>query len=81
MQITVHFFARARDLTGTAICSLEMAEASTVAGLRAILTEHFPALAPLLARSALAVDEAFADNEQKLHNGAVVAVIPPVSGG
>lgn len=79
--ITVHLFARARELAGTGTLNLELPEGSTVQTLRMVLAERLPSLAPLLQRSALAVNETFANNEQKLGNGAVVAVIPPVSGG
>lgn len=81
MLITVRFFARARDLACRETLVLDLPEGSTVGTLRSALAEQFPALAPLLERSALAVDEAFANNEQKLRNGADVAVLPPVSGG
>ena len=81
MQITVRFFARARECAGREQLVLDLPEGSTVGTLRTILAAQFPALAPLLARSALAVDESFTNNEQKLRNGADVAVLPPVSGG
>jgi molybdopterin converting factor subunit 1 len=81
MQLTILFFARARELAGTGTLTLELPEGSTVQVLRSLLAARLPALAPLLERSALAVNEAFANNEQKLGNSAVVAVIPPVSGG
>ena len=54
---------------------------STVGDLRRALAERFPALAGLLARSALAVDNEYADDALTLSHPAEAAVLPPVSGG
>ena len=81
MQVTVLFFAAARELAGVGKEELELPEGSTVGALRRRLGELHPRLAPLLARSALAVGEQFAEDEEKLTDGATVAALPPVSGG
>ena len=81
MTLTVHLFARARDLAGAASVSVDLPPGATVAALRAALAARHPALAPLLARSAVAVDHDFADDDHALTPAAEVAVIPPVSGG
>ena len=76
----VRFFARARDLAG--VESLTLADPpATVGSLRRLLAEKLPALAPLLTKSALAVNSEFADDETPLPADAEVAVLPPVSGG
>ena len=81
MNVVVHFFARARDLAGTAAVTVELPAQATVADLRRVLLERFPNLGTLLARSALAVNNEFADDAFKLSAEAEVALLPPVSGG
>ena len=81
MTIRVHLFARARDLAGTQFVDVELEDAATVGDLRCRLGYDYPALAALLANCAVAVDEEFADDRLSLRHGAVVAVLPPVSGG
>lgn len=54
----------------------------TVADLKAALGRRWPAIAPLLARSAVAVGGSYAADGLVVGAGAAdVAVIPPVSGG
>ena len=81
MIVRVRLFARAKDLAGADVVSLELPQPAAVADLRRRLAAHVPALAPLLARSALAVNEEFARDDQLLGPGAEVALLPPVSGG
>ncbi len=56
-------------------------DGATVATLRRRLAAEFPALAPLLARSAVAIGDAYVTDETPVPAGADVAIIPPVSGG
>ena len=81
MIIHVHLFARARDLARTDRIDTELAEGATVADLRRRLAADYPALAGLLERSAIAVDNDFADDSRVLPANAEVALLPPVSGG
>jgi molybdopterin synthase catalytic subunit len=81
MTITVHLFAAARDLVGRPTASVELPAGATVADLRTGLSNRFPALAPLLARSAVAVNQEYAEDSAMLSPGDELAVIPPVSGG
>ncbi|QDU22952.1 MoaD/ThiS family protein [Urbifossiella limnaea] len=81
MTLTVHLFAAARDLAGAAALPIDLPDRSTVSDLRAALAACVPALAALLARSAVAVDHEFADDTHVLTATAEVAVLPPVSGG
>ena len=68
-------------MAGVASISLTLPDGATVADLRRALLLHHPGLAPLLARSRIAVDREFADDSAVVPDGAEVAVIPPVSGG
>jgi molybdopterin converting factor subunit 1 len=81
MIVRVRLFARAKDLAGTDVVSLDLAPNAVVADLRRRLAEQFPSLAALLQRSALAVNEEFANDDQPLTSDAEVALLPPVSGG
>ncbi|WP_242393726.1 molybdopterin converting factor subunit 1 [Anaeromyxobacter oryzisoli] len=80
MPIHVLYFAGARDAAGTPREALEPVPAS-VADLRRALAERHPALARLLPRCRIAVDEEFADDGAPLRDGAEVALVPPVAGG
>jgi len=81
MTLPVHLFARARELAGAAVVSVELPVGATVADLRRALAAAVPALAGFLERSAVAVNHDFADDGRVLGSGDEVAVIPPVSGG
>ena len=81
MTLTVHLFARARELAGSGTVAVELPPAAAVADVRRALAARFPPLAGLLERSAVAVNHDFADDGQALAPGDEVAVIPPVSGG
>ena len=81
MLVAVKLFARARDLAGAESVSIEMPDQATVADLRNQLGSVYPALKGLLARSALAVNNEFADETTILPANAELALLPPVSGG
>jgi molybdopterin converting factor subunit 1 len=81
MTLTVHLFARARELAGAPYVAVELPAGATVADLRRALADRFPPLAPLLERSAVAVNHDFADDSRPLAPADELAVIPPVSGG
>jgi molybdopterin converting factor subunit 1 len=74
-------FARLRDLAGTAEVALDLAAGATVADLRHALSTRYPRLAPLLERCAVAVDNEIAEPDTPISPDAVVALLPPVSGG
>jgi molybdopterin converting factor subunit 1 len=81
MRITVHLFARARDLAGTPTAVLDLPPPATVASLRRALAATYPRLAPLLEKSVLAVNDALAVDDLPLAADSEVALLPPVSGG
>ncbi|HET8733588.1 MAG TPA: molybdopterin converting factor subunit 1 [Anaeromyxobacteraceae bacterium] len=80
MPVTVLFFAVAREAAGTDAETLASAP-PTVGALRALLAARHPALARVLPRCRLAVNQEFAAEDAAVPDGAEVAVIPPVSGG
>jgi len=81
LTVRVLLFAAARDLAGADTVTVELPAGATVADLRATLSKTFTALAPLLAKSAIAVNQDFAEDSHVLAATDEVAVIPPVSGG
>ncbi len=81
MRIRLLAFASAGDAVGRDAVELELPDGSTVAELRRKLDERFPELAPLWPRLAIAVDGDLTGADAPLHDGAEVALLPPVSGG
>ena len=81
MKVRVRLFGRAKDLVGASSVTLDLPNGATVGQLRRRLAEEQPPLAALLGRSALAVNDEFADEETTLTPDADVALLPPVSGG
>ncbi|MBI2805600.1 MAG: MoaD/ThiS family protein [Planctomycetes bacterium] len=75
----VLLFARARDLVGADWIDIE--SAATVGEVRARLKERYRHLSGLVEKSALAVNNEFADDLTPIPAGAEVALLPPVSGG
>ncbi|WP_242338919.1 MULTISPECIES: molybdopterin converting factor subunit 1 [unclassified Anaeromyxobacter] len=80
MAIQILYFAGAREAAGASRETLERAPAS-VAELRRALEAAHPALARILPRCRIAVDQEFAPDDAPLRDGAEVAIVPPVSGG
>ena len=81
MTCRVRLFARAKDLAGTDVVAVNLSPGATVADLRRQLAADHPALAGLLPRCAVAVEDEFAEDSLPLSAGAEVALLPPVSGG
>jgi molybdopterin synthase sulfur carrier subunit len=78
-EVTLLFFAAARQATGTA---KETADAGTVAeALEGARHRHGEAFAAVLEGCRVWVNGEPADDQTVLHDGDEVAVLPPVSGG
>lgn len=56
-------------------------EVRTIRDLRGWLVARTPSLGKRLDTVRFAIDEAFEDDDAALHEGATVALIPPVAGG
>ena len=78
-MLAIHLFAAAAERVGTS--AVQLPHPPTVAELRLTLAENWPSLADLLPRCAVAVNHEYATDDQPLHPGDEVAIIPPVSGG
>lgn len=81
MRVTVLYFAAARERAGLASEPLELSGLTTVAQALELIFARHPGLEPLRRRLRLAVDQDFAPADQALHEGAELALIPPVAGG
>lgn len=81
MTVIVQLFARAKDLARTERLAVEIRPGATVQDLRREIAVICPALAELLPKSALAVNDEFARDEQGVSDQDRVALLPPVSGG
>ena len=81
MNLEVRLFARARDLAGADTVMVELPPGAAVAQLRERLGSKVPSLQALLLRSAIAVNNDFAEDDHPLAAGDEVALLPPVSGG
>jgi molybdopterin converting factor subunit 1 len=79
--MNVLLFARARDMLGTDRIEIDAPAPATVCELRDRLKQRYPALATLLEKSAIAVNDEFADDATSIPPNAEVALLPPVSGG
>lgn len=82
MHLRVLYFAALRDLTGTHEEDLQLPPSIT--SLRELLTElcsRHVSLAGRLQSVRVARNEAFAELDERLVDGDVVALIPPVAGG
>jgi len=53
----------------------------TVADVRQAVVKGWPATAPLVARSVVAIGDRLADDSEPVPAGAEIAILPPVSGG
>lgn len=88
MKVTVRYFARYRSLVGRSEEELEIPDGITVGELIEILKEKHP----VLEGEVFAEDDDLADVnvsrngryvrfDEVLHDGDIVAIFPPVSGG
>ncbi|ANE48464.1 hypothetical protein SY83_21710 [Paenibacillus swuensis] len=84
MQLRIQLFAGLTEQIGASTIDVSITDRDTEltsAGLMRLLSQKYPQAASLLASSFVAVNQAYADQEQRIHEGDEIAVIPPVSGG
>ncbi|QWG60838.1 molybdopterin converting factor subunit 1 [Bacillus mycoides] len=77
-MIRVLLFANLQEEAGTSELQIEK-ENITVAELKDIVAKEYnvPVSAPIM----IAINEEYANEDDTIHTGDVVALIPPVSGG
>lgn len=81
MKLRVLFFSVLRDLTGHDEIEIECDHVGTVGELLILLFARWPKLAEWDASLLVAVDQDYVKRDATLHNGAEVAIMPPVQGG
>jgi MoaD family protein len=81
MNVRVLFFSVLKDITGAEELAWECAAGATVADLLNQMYEKWPKLGEWDGSVLLAVDQVYVRRNAPLHEGAEVAVMPPVQGG
>lgn len=81
MKVTVLYFATLRDRAGSPRDEVELPNGATVADLKQLLIDLHPELEPGMDTVLASIDKEFAFPEDEIHDGAEVALFPPVSGG
>lgn len=79
--LTVHLFARLRELLGNGSVDVAVPDGTTAGQLRTYLAARWPDAASVLAKSLVAVENDYVADDYVLPLDGVVALIPPVSGG
>lgn len=81
MKLRVLFFSVLRDLTGHDEVALDSEGCTTVNDLLVMLFAKWPKLAEWDASLLIAVDQTYVKRDTPLHDGAEIAIMPPVQGG
>lgn len=81
MKVELEAFAAARQKLGFPRIMLDLPDGATIESVVALLAVDHPAAARVLGVSRYALDGEYAERDALLHDGAVLSVIPPVSGG
>ncbi|TAK55655.1 MAG: molybdopterin converting factor subunit 1 [Bacteroidetes bacterium] len=81
MNVTVKFFAIARDITGTPELTLEVPAGMAASELLDALESKYPGFGTWKSFVRVAVNREYVSNERILSAGDEIAIIPPVSGG
>src|SRR5215510_12855225 len=82
MRVSVRLFAVLKERAGTERAEIEIAgDSATLTELRDAIGQKFPAIAAILPRVRVAVNEEFATEGDRVKANDDIALIPPVSGG
>lgn len=81
MTVSLRFFASLREAVGQKEMRFDLDDGTTIEGLKARLSASFPKLAAMLPKVVCAIDDEYVSSDERLRDGAQVALIPPVSGG
>ena len=81
MKVQVLYFAQARERAGRSNDTLELPAGSRIDDALDALVIRHAELAALRPHLAIAVNGALARGAEPLHDGAELALLPPVSGG
>jgi molybdopterin converting factor subunit 1 len=81
MRCEVILFAHVREAVGKDRLVLDLPDGATVCDAIESLSARHESVAAMRGRLAVAVNQRYADSQSPLHEGDVLALIPPVSGG
>jgi len=81
LNVTLLFFAQARERVGHVRVTLELPSGSKVRDALDAIERTHPGFAALRPHLAIAVDQSLAEPDTPLQDGAELALLPPVSGG
>ena len=81
MKLRVLFFSVLKDITGTDEIALELPAGSTLSTLLDQIEARWPKMRDWAGSMLLAVDQTYVKRNAALHDGAEVALMPPVQGG
>jgi molybdopterin synthase catalytic subunit len=81
VKVSLLLFAALREAVGERTLCLELAEGATVSDLKRQLAVRYPGVEPMMKTVVCAIDDEYVKSEERLREGAEVALIPPVSGG
>jgi molybdopterin converting factor subunit 1 len=81
MKVKVLLFASLREVVGASQSALELEPGASVEDAWRRMTVLYPRLEPHTGTIAFAVNSAYTNPHETLHEGDEVAFLPPVSGG
>jgi molybdopterin converting factor subunit 1 len=81
MKVRVLFFSILQDLTGERELVIELPDDATMAALLELLFQRWPKLGNWDESLLLAIDQTYVKRQAPLHDGAEIALMPPVQGG
>ncbi|HFE44548.1 MAG TPA: molybdenum cofactor biosynthesis protein MoaE [Nannocystis exedens] len=81
MKLQILLFAAIRSKLGSELIDIEVPADACARDLLRIIGECWPQVADLLPSCRVAIDQRFADPDERLRERVEIAVIPPVSGG
>jgi molybdopterin synthase catalytic subunit len=81
VNVTVLYFAQARERAGRGSEWIELDEGARLDDAVSAIAAAHPELEPLWPHLAIAVDGVLAPRTTTLRDGAEIALLPPVSGG
>ena len=81
VKVCVHFFAQLRDIVGSQVANVDLADGATVSDLLENLYQKFPSLRTHDKNILVGAGVEFVDRHYKLRAGEKISIMPPVQGG
>jgi len=81
MQCDVLLFAQLTDAIGCDRLTIQLSDGATAGDALNHLAEQYEPIASMRETIALAIDDTYVSRDTPVHDGATIALIPPVSGG